>query len=95
MKTTALYKLMVPALVVLALAACEQRTDAQKAEDKLQAGVGKIYDSNVQGPGHENYENQFYISRGKPVAGAQMATAAAAGDTTQVKMAGDTLTAKR
>jgi len=86
--------LIVPALFAGLLTSCNSDTKEQKNEDKMQAGVGKIYNSSVQGPGHENHENQFFISRGKPVAGAQMAAAASAGDTTAVKQAGDTIKAK-
>jgi hypothetical protein len=94
MKRSAITKIFASALIVTALFACERRTEEQKAEDRQQAGVGKIYNAAQQGPGHENWENQFFISRGKPVKGAQMAAAAAAGDTTAVKAAGDTITAK-
>ena len=93
MKNTALNKLLAPALLIACLTSCNDSNE-RKAEDTAQAQAGKIYNPKLQGPGHETHENQFFVSRGKPALGAQMAEAAAAGDTTEVKMAGDTLQAK-
>lgn len=72
---------------------CDTRSNEQKAEDKLQAQ--RAYNPNEQGPGHETHENQFYISRGNPQAGKQMEAAAASGEPTENKPAGDTLRAKK
>ncbi|KOS07856.1 hypothetical protein AM493_18680 [Flavobacterium akiainvivens] len=76
-------------VAVTLFASCDTRTKEQKAEDKLQAQ--HPYNHKLQGPGLETHENQFYISRGKPALGAKMEAQAAAGEPTEVKMAGDTL----
>ncbi len=93
MKKMSLRIMTVAFTASVTLISCDTRSREQKDEDRLQAQW--VYNGNVQGPGHETYENQFYISRGKPALGQKMEASAEAGKSSENKMAGDTLQNKK
>ena len=58
-------------------ASCHNESEREKAEERAEAQVGKIYNPEVRGIEQENRANQFYISRGEDMKDEAMAATAA------------------